>query len=122
MRFIDQLYTVDGHTIVDDTTSQYMITLNSGHPVYKAHFPGHPVTPGVVELQIVSELLALHMGRRLHPREYVNVKYLAVLSPVEVPEVSVLITAMQLPDASTKVSAAITSGDTTFVKLSAVYE
>ena len=45
-----------------DSKLEYLITINAGHPIYKGHFPGIPVTPGVVEHEIVQELFEHHIG------------------------------------------------------------
>ena len=59
------------------------IKLNPNHIVYSGHFPGHPVTPGVIQIQIVHELLEKHFGRKLKLETMSNCKFLKVLNPVE---------------------------------------
>jgi 3-hydroxyacyl-[acyl-carrier-protein] dehydratase len=59
------------------------IALNPAHIVYTGHFPGYPVTPGVIQLQIVHELLENHFGRKLKLTDMPNCKFLKVLNPVE---------------------------------------
>ena len=40
------------------------VELCAEHLIYRAHFPGHPITPGVCVMQIVCELAAEIVG---HP-------------------------------------------------------
>ena len=59
------------------------IELNPGHMVYSVHFPGHPVTPGVIQLQIVHELLENQFGRKLKLKTMPQCKFLKILNPNE---------------------------------------
>jgi 3-hydroxyacyl-[acyl-carrier-protein] dehydratase len=68
-----------------------VIVLNPSHEIYKFHFPGNPVTPGVCLLQIAQELLDKRFERRLHLTEARNIKYLKVINPVENHEIEFII-------------------------------
>ena len=59
------------------------IKLNPGHNVYSGHFPGHPVTPGVIQLQIVHELSEKHFQRNLKLLTMPQCKFLKILNPEE---------------------------------------
>ena len=48
------------------------------HPALPGHFPGHPIVPGVVLLELVEELLAYN-GYRV--RECPQVKFLIPIAP-----------------------------------------
>ena len=37
------------------------IELNASHQIFDGHFPNNPITPGVIQLQIVKELLEFHL-------------------------------------------------------------
>ena len=62
-----------------------------GHEIFKAHFPGHPVTPGVVFLQLVHELLENYLRKTLRLSELSNCKFLRVVNPEVETLVEVLI-------------------------------
>jgi 3-hydroxyacyl-[acyl-carrier-protein] dehydratase len=59
------------------------IKLYPGHIIYSGHFPGHPVTPGVIQLQIVHELLEKHFNRSLKLITMHQCKFLKILNPNE---------------------------------------
>lgn len=59
------------------------IQLNPEHFVYRAHFPDHPVTPGVYLLQVAKEIMSIHFNERLKMDAAKNVKFLQILSPVQ---------------------------------------
>ena len=42
-------------TIAGGDTDKIWLRLNPDHPIYHAHFPGNPITPGVCIVQIVGE-------------------------------------------------------------------
>lgn len=120
MQLLDSLYRIESEDAAAGKAT-YAIALDAGHPIYAGHFPGNPITPGVVILQIVSELAERALGRGLQAREFVNVKYLAVLSPAEHPRVAV---ELQLTEdgSKVKVKAAIVADGTPMSKISAIYE
>lgn len=49
--------------------------------ILKGHFPGHPVVPGVCQLQMLKELLQEHLGKTLLMTEASMVKFLTMLAP-----------------------------------------
>ncbi|MBP8603346.1 MAG: beta-hydroxyacyl-ACP dehydratase [Bacteroidales bacterium] len=57
------------------------VKLNSEHMIYKAHFPGYPVTPGVCLLQMAAELASIAENRRLEAHIVKNMKFTDVVSP-----------------------------------------
>ena len=70
--------------------SGFNIILNPDHLIYKAHFPGQPVTPGVCILQMIQEILSEQEGMPLFIRKIKNVKFTNMISPLNDSRVSVL--------------------------------
>ena len=97
------------------------ICLNREHEIYKAHFPGQPVTPGVCQIQIVTEILALQLNENVYLSDIKNVKYMAVISPEEVSELTVDIQLKAREQDSCKVNALFRSGEQRFSKMSMTY-
>lgn len=98
------------------------ITLDASHIIFKGHFPNNPITPGVVQLQIVKEILEQVIGKKLQLKEVGRCKFLAILNPIEFPEILIRID-FQLEDGTYKVSAqGITIDESkTFFKFTAKY-
>lgn len=65
--------------------AEFTIRLNPEHKIYRAHFPGDPITPGVCIIQIGLELLGLALGCGLELCRVKNVKFLSILRPAGVP-------------------------------------
>lgn len=57
------------------------IELNGGHKIFKGHFPGNPVVPGVCMIQIVKEILSKLLKKNLHLSEGSNIKFISVIKP-----------------------------------------
>lgn len=57
--------------------------IEANHPALPGHFPGHPVVPGVVLLDVVVNELARHTGRSVRITGFPAVKFLAPLGPDE---------------------------------------
>lgn len=58
------------------------IKLNAGHVIYKAHFPGHPLTPGVIQIQMIHELLQNHLGKKIILKSISQGKFLKIINPI----------------------------------------
>jgi 3-hydroxyacyl-[acyl-carrier-protein] dehydratase len=90
MVFLDSLYRINNLTI-EQGALLVEIRLNADHQIYEGHFPGAPVTPGVVQLQIVKELLESHLKRKLKMKSMRTCKFLKIINPDETPEIQISI-------------------------------
>lgn len=61
-----------------------VVRLDGSHPLYRGHFPGNPVTPGVALLQIATDLLCRITARRLTLRTVVSMKFRRPVGPSDV--------------------------------------
>ena len=121
MKLQDNLYTIVSQQ-KEGGFDAFRVRLHPEWPIYKAHFPGHPITPGVCIVQMVQELLQLYLPRELTLRGAKNIKYVSIISPDEVAELTVSFSKIEeLPDGSLKVQAQITNGETLYTKLSATF-
>lgn len=106
-----------------DGQPAFQVQIHKEWPIYKAHFPGHPITPGVCIVQMIQELLQAYLGRKVSLRKAKTVKYTAIISPDEVSELSVSFPKIeQQEDGSLKVQAQVAGGETIYTKLSATFQ
>jgi len=86
MNFLDNLFLPQS---IAETADGFeaLVRCNPEHPVYKAHFPGNPITPGACLLQTAGVLMQQKMGRPLYLKASKNIKYLNILIPKEEKEV-----------------------------------
>ena len=78
--------------------SGFNIMLNPDHLIYKAHFPGQPVTPGVCILQMIQEILSEQEGMPLFISKIKNVKFINLISPLNDSRISVLFSSVSEED------------------------
>lgn len=57
------------------------IQIEPGHPLFKGHFPGNPVLPGMVTIQLLKELLTKHLGYEIGISKASVIKYLNFIDP-----------------------------------------
>lgn len=73
------------------------IKLNANHRIYSGHFPNNPVTPGVVQVQIVKEILEDVYKKELKLISMSRCKFLKVLNPNITPFVTIDISFSENP-------------------------
>lgn len=57
------------------------IKINKDHDIYRGHFPGRPVTPGVILMNLFKEEAERRCGSKLQFANGKNVKFMAVVDP-----------------------------------------
>lgn len=101
--------------------SGFNIILNPDHLIYKAHFPGQPVTPGVCILQMIQEILSEQEGMPLFIRKIKNVKFTNMISPLSDGSISVLFSSVSEEEGGVRAQGVITRREKTadvFLKFS----
>ena len=91
--------------------SGFNIILNPDHLIYKAHFPGQPVTPGVCILQMLQELLSIEIGKQLFIKNIKNAKFVSMMSPVADSRVLVLFTSVSTEEGGVKAQGVVSQRD-----------
>lgn len=83
MRLLNSFFIL--HNSYEDVsgTQAFHISLNPDHYIFKAHFPGNPVVPGVCQVQMALDILSWELGVPLYLDEVKNIKYLSVMIPTE---------------------------------------
>ena len=73
---------------VADNIATANITINKDHEIFKGHFPGNPVTPGVCMMQIIKELTEEVVGKKLMMQSSSNIKFMAIINPEKTPNLN----------------------------------
>jgi 3-hydroxyacyl-[acyl-carrier-protein] dehydratase len=76
MSLIHSLY-----DIISADQETVLLKMLDGHPVYQGHFPGNPITPGVLSLRMIRECVCREVGRPLHYAAIKNCRYVALIRP-----------------------------------------
>ena len=81
---IKDFYTIEDFVTLENQV-QAKIRLNPDHEVYKGHFPDQPVVPGVIQLQIIKELMEKTLNQKLMLAQMSFAKYLQAIIPGKTP-------------------------------------
>lgn len=119
---LQDFYTIQSEEKVSD--SKYIITIlvNEKHEVFKGHFPGNPIMPGVCMIQIIKELTESITKSSLMIQSLANVKFMALINPEVTPELRLELDIATTEDGLIKVKNTTYFNDTTALKLSNVYK
>jgi len=118
---LTDFYTLENHQTTDEGNFSANIKLNENHEIFKGHFPGNPVTPGVCMMQIVKELTEEFTGKKLFLKSASNVKFMAIINPFETPDLHLQLTVSETEE-EVKVKNTTSFGETIALKLSATYK
>lgn len=119
MRLHNSLYTIISDEL-NESGHGYTLQLDQEHFIYKAHFPGEPITPGVCIMQIAKELLEMHMDMPLDIKCVKNVKFLKIIVPTESPVITYKLLKITQEADEVKVSVTVSNENDTFAKLSII--
>jgi len=79
---ISELYKAEELQLSEDRAGlTATISLNSQHDIFKGHFPGNPVLPGVCHIEIICGLLQSAFGPSFTLSKAKNIKFLNVVQP-----------------------------------------
>lgn len=96
------------------------VELDPDHQVFQGHFPGHPVTPGVIQLRMVHELLEMYFQKPLTWHQTVKCKFVNLLNPLEDPIIDIDVSFI-INMKTISVKAQITKGPVRFLEYSGTY-
>lgn len=97
------------------------ITINAAHDVFKGHFPGNPVTPGVCMMQIIKELTQEVVNVPLVMTSASNIKFMALINPEATPELKLELDVTETETGEVKVKNTTCFNETVALKLSCIY-
>jgi 3-hydroxyacyl-[acyl-carrier-protein] dehydratase len=78
---LKDFYTLTELNTSDQENLKAIIDLNKDHEVYKGHFPGNPVVPGVCLTQLIKEIMEASEKKELKLVYADNIKFMAVVNP-----------------------------------------
>lgn len=90
-QYVAQFFTLESGE-KNGNSATYRCRLHPEAPVFKAHFPGFPVLPGVLTLKMVVDTInasQFFSTQTLTVQSIGNAKYLAVVNPQETQEVEI---------------------------------
>src|SRR5690554_4419121 len=94
------------------------VYLNKDHDIFKGHFPGNPVMPGVCMIQMIKELTEKEVGEELFLTRSTNIKFMAIINPETNPDLELTIDIAK-DNGELKVNNTTTFEDTVALRLNA---
>ena len=103
-------------------TTDVVVTLLPECEIYRAHFPGMPITPGVCLVQIAKELIEDIEKCRLHISQAKDIKFISIVTPGDTPQLHYSLTPQDsvAEAGETKWSVCVTASDVLYCKMSLV--
>lgn len=95
---LHELYTIQSQTSTEDfilTT----VALQPNHAIFRGHFPGQPVLPGVCMMEMIVEIAGDHFKRQFRIKGGPLVKFLRMIDPGKTPLISLEIKYQHLESA-----------------------
>jgi len=82
---LKDFYVLNNLTINEALVTAH-ITINKNHDIFKGHFPGNPVTPGVCMMQIIKEITEEVVEHKLIMTSSSNIKFMSIINPEKTPD------------------------------------
>ncbi len=117
---IKGLYTIKSFEFNLETI-EATIELHKEHIIFKGHFPGNPVMPGVCMIQIIKELTEKALDKDLFLSVCSNIKFMAIINP-EINAILKLDIVLSEANEEVKIKNTSSYGDTLALKLNATFK
>ena len=119
---IQDLYKVEQLNKLSEKDYKVYVRLNKNSEVFKGHFPGNPVMPGVCMMQMIKELTERILDCKLFMTQSSNVKFMALINPEVTPLLMLSLEITTTEQDVIKVKNQTMLEDTVALKLSSTYK
>ena len=98
-----------------------VIEFNPAHEIFKGHFPGNPVVPGVCMVQIIKDLLKKILDKDFTMKQASHLKFLAIVNPNENKTLNIDMAILKDDTEGLVVSGSFNKGELVFLKYKATF-
>jgi 3-hydroxyacyl-[acyl-carrier-protein] dehydratase len=119
---LKDFYKILSEEKISDSKYTFAILVNEKHDVFKGHFPGNPIMPGVCMIQIIKELTEKITAKTLVIQTLANVKFMALINPEINPELRLELDITTTDEGVVKVKNTTYFNYTVALKLSNAYK
>jgi len=119
---LQDFYKVDQLNKLSEDKYEAFVSLNKDSDIFKGHFPGNPVTPGVCMMQIIKELTEEILGINLFMTNSSNVKFMALINPEKNPKLKLDLEINDSDENAIKVKNTTMFDETVALKLTNTYK
>ena len=104
----------------DKNSFRAEITFNPADPVFTGHFPGRPIVPGVMLVEIASATASKITGKELIVKEASVIKFLQVIDPTVNTVIRLDGSMVKVDDINYKADLSFSSGEIIFAKMKGI--
>lgn len=101
---------------ISEESVEAEITVDRDSPVYAGHFPSNPLTPGVCQVQMLSDVLQEHLGMPLMISAARSIKFTAPHNPEDHTLLDLVIKLDRKAEDKYAVTARLFYGETDYLK------
>jgi 3-hydroxyacyl-[acyl-carrier-protein] dehydratase len=120
MILLGDFYTILNE-VIDANTIKAILKLNPEHEIFKGHFPGQPVVPGVCMLQMVKELMETVVDKAMMLSKGNELKFLAVIDPRQYNLINAEVNYTIEAGSAFNINARLFYNETTFFKCKGIF-
>lgn len=119
----DKFFTVLHEEKITSNDAVYLCELKGDCDVYRGHFPGKPVSPGVCNIEMIRECAEMLSGHDLRISTIKQCRLTAVASPSICPKVDVKVSVAAIEGTSSyNVVATIADAERSYMELKGTFE
>lgn len=122
MKLIDNFFTLQSQGKDQSGNLVCRVRLNPEHFIFKAHFPGNPIVPGVCQIQVAAEILSRELAIRVHLSEIRNIKFLSLMTPSEQLEYDMTFKQTEIDSCQIKTLVQYGNGGKIYTKMSLTFK
>ena len=104
----------------DGGSFRAQIVFDASHPVFAGHFPGRPVVPGVMLVEIATAVISQITGKQLVVKAATAIKFLNIIDPVANPAVMLKGSIVNVDDQGVKADLVLSSREVFFAKMKGI--
>ncbi len=115
MRLENRYYRILDIDRQEDNVAVCHVELLPDCDVYRGHFPGEPVCPGVCNMQMIKECTETVVGKSLHQSSVNQCRLTSLMTPAKCSALDVKIEILSVSDASCTVKGTISDNNDTYM-------
>ena len=100
----------------DDAMVTFHVALLPDCDVYRGHFPGNPVCPGVCCMQMIRECAETFLGKSLHQPTVSQCRFVTLMTPAACPEVDIKMEILAATGSAFTVKATVSDSDNIYME------
>jgi 3-hydroxyacyl-[acyl-carrier-protein] dehydratase len=105
---------------VDPTSIEAGISIDPGHIIFGGHFPGHPVVPGVAQIEMIREIISAALRKELRLTEARDIKYISPILKAQMNDVQLMVN-YNFTSENITVNCVLSGKDIVFTKIRATF-